>query len=118
MVKHLFSKFGIFTILLVIILFWSYIFYFYTPEELVSKIGVTNGYIFLFLSAALGGVSTLTSSSFYTTVFTLVSGGLNPFLVGLVGGVGVTIGDCIFYYLGYKGKKVTSKKFNERIEHM
>lgn len=107
---------GIFLILLLIVLFWTIIFYFYSPEEIVYQIGINNGYLVLFLSAALGGVSTITASSFYATVFTFTSGGLNPLLVGLIGGAGITIGDSFFYYLGYRGRNIVSKKLNSYLE--
>mgnify|MGYP006306164601 CR=1 FL=1 len=114
--KHKLESFGIFFLLIIIILFWTILFYFYSPEEIVYQIGVNDGYLVLFFSAALGGVSTITASSFYATVFTFTSGGLNPLLVGVIGGAGITIGDSFFYYLGYRGRNIVSRKLNSYLE--
>lgn len=93
-------------IILVIIAGWATLLYFYTPEEIVNEVGPQRGYLLAFAVATFGGVSTITSSSFYTTIYILADGGLNPFYLGIIGGLGITIGDSLFFYLGYRGKDV------------
>ena len=41
---------------------------------------------------------------------------MNPILLGLFGGIGVTIGDSLYFYLGSKGKEISSKKVDKRLE--
>ena len=53
--------------------------------------------------ATFSGVSSFTSTSHYATVFTFAAGGLNPFLISIFAGIGMTIGDSVFYYLGKRG---------------
>jgi membrane protein YqaA with SNARE-associated domain len=92
---------------------WSIFLYFAGPTYLVETIGVTNGYLLGFLVAAIGGVSTATSISFYSVVTALAAGGLNPFGLGLIMGTGVSIGDSIFFYLGKTGRHT----LHHRIQH-
>ena len=74
------------------------------PSKLVSIIGVQNGYLLAFLIAAFGGFSSLTAVSLVATIVTLSAGGLNPLLLGLFAGTGMTIGDLIYFYLGNAGR--------------
>lgn len=92
------------TTVIIFLIGWSSFLYFVGPTFLINAIGVQNGYILGFIVAAVGGVSTITSVSFYSLVTALAAGGLNPFLLGLVMGTGVTIGDTIFFYLGKTGR--------------
>jgi membrane protein DedA with SNARE-associated domain len=100
----------IFTFLLIA---WSSFLYFAGPGFLIEAVGVQNGYILGFLVAAIGGVSTVTSISFYSLVTALAAGGLNPFLLGPIMGTGVTIGDTIFFYLGRTGRH----SLPDRLQH-
>lgn len=85
------------------VIFWSWLLYTFGPEALVSYIGVQNGYLVMFLMALLGGLSTFTSIAYFATVVTLAAAGLNPVGLAAVSSAGVTIGDVIFYYIGYFG---------------
>lgn len=76
---------------------------FYGPENIIDSIGVGNSYIVLFLFAVFGGVSFATSFSFFTSFATFYIGGLNFFVLVLIGAVGLSIGDSVFYYLSFKG---------------
>jgi membrane protein YqaA with SNARE-associated domain len=97
-------------ILLFFIIIWSVLLYNISPVEIVQKIGVENGYIIAFLIAVIGGISSVTASSYYVIIGTLTAGGLNILLLGLIGGAGATISDSLFYYIGKKGKEIHSKK--------
>jgi uncharacterized membrane protein YdjX (TVP38/TMEM64 family) len=82
------------------VLFWSVLLHLVTPNEIVSKIGVENGYIVMFLVALIGGSSTFSSVSYIATVLTLAVGGLNPLWLALVSGVGLSMSDTIFFLIG------------------
>jgi membrane protein DedA with SNARE-associated domain len=66
-------------------------------------LGVKNGYIIMFLVALFGGVSSLGAVAYVTTLLTLASGGLEPLYLGLASGLGVSVGDTIYFYLGKHG---------------
>ena len=106
----------IFLGVLLFVLAWILIINFISPDAIVAKIGARNGYIILFLISAIGGVSSATASSYYLAVSVLAAGGLNPILLGIIGGVGVTIGDSLFFLLGRKGQQFSTKKLHEKSE--
>lgn len=83
----------------------------YGPQELINTIGIKNGYIAIFILATTSGFSSLTAFGFYSTVATFSLAGLNPLIVGILGGLGVTIGDSVFFYLGIKGRKLVKGNF-------
>ncbi len=89
---------------------------FYGPSQIVDYIGVNNSFLIIFLFAMFGGVSSFTSASFYTTLGAFYLGGLNPFILVLLGAIGLTIGDCFFYYLGLKGYHLGKRtKYEDKI---
>lgn len=100
------------------LLAWSALLFFVGPRAIVEYIGVENGYLVAFLVAAFGGLSSVSSASFYATLVTLAAGGLDPVMLGVIAGTGVTIGDCLFFYLGHTGGDLLTgrmKRFFERL---
>lgn len=89
---------------------WSILLSYVPPTEIVGMIGAQNSLLVAFLVAAFGGMSTLTSVNFYAVVLTLASGGTNTLALGVCAGVGVTVGDMLFYYLGTQGHDLLSGK--------
>lgn len=98
-----------------VFILWFIILYYISPSQIIAKFGATDSYAVLFLMSVIGGSSVVTASSYYLTVSVLALGGLNYFLIGVVGGVGVSIGDSIYYYLGFRGRDISSEKFKSRI---
>ncbi len=82
---------------------WTWLLYTVGAERLVAYIGAENGYLVMFLVALFGGLSTFTSVTYFATVFTLASAGLEPIGLALASSAGVSIGDAIFYYIGLWG---------------
>jgi membrane protein YqaA with SNARE-associated domain len=109
---------AIFIIVLGFIILWSIILIVVGPDAIVDRVGVTNGYILVFLVAAVGGASTISSASFYATIITLASGGLNPLALGIIAGTGLTIGDSLFFYFGKKGRDIAPERFQDRIDRL
>ncbi len=107
------KKFLVFGLLILFVIVWSVTLAIIGPETIVDFIGVENGYIAAFIIATLGGVSTITASSYFFTVITLAGGGANPYILGFVAGTGITIGDSLFYYLGLRGRDVANKKVHK-----
>jgi hypothetical protein len=94
----------------------SVLLFFISPTKIVEFVGVRNSYIVVFLLAAIGGLSTFTSTSFFTAIATFSTGGSNPLLLGLFGGIGIFISDTIFFYLANYGKTSVPESWNTRIE--
>lgn len=106
----------VFSVLILLIAGWIFLFKYVNPQELVAKIGATNGYTILFLLGLIGGASTFTAPSYFIALTTLSIGGLNPILLGLAGGLGITIGDTIIFFIGLVAGRKAPEKFKERLE--
>ena len=85
---------------------------------IVDLIGVRNGYLVVFLMASAGGLSAATSVPLYATLATFAAGGLEPLLLGLAAGVGLTIGDSLFFLVGLEGRRASSGGLEERLERL
>jgi membrane protein YqaA with SNARE-associated domain len=98
------KKTRIFVVLLVTVIFWSVLLYFVSPREIVDTIGVQNGYLITALVALFGGVSSLGGPTYIAVVLTFASAGLSPIGLALASGLGVSIGDTVYFYLGKHGR--------------
>ncbi len=98
------------TFLIIIFIVWLVILYKIPPTEIVDKIGVKNGYLLVLILAIIGGTSILFPLPYYLVVFTFASGGLNPFLLAIMAGTGVAVGDSTSYLVGYSGREILSGK--------
>ncbi|HSM37527.1 MAG TPA: hypothetical protein VK837_14080 [Longimicrobiales bacterium] len=84
----------------------------------VDLIGVRNGYLVVFLMASAGGLSAATSVPLYATLATFAAGGLEPLLLGLAAGTGLTVGDSLFFLVGLEGRRASSGRLEERLERL
>lgn len=82
---------------------WTWLLSAIGAERVVAFIGAENGYVVMFLVALFGGLSTFTSVSYFASIFTFASAGLHPAGLALASSLGVSIGDVIFYLIGYLG---------------
>jgi len=89
--------------------------FFFSPEEIIREVGVTNAYILLFVISFFGGFSAGGSVSFLAVLATLAAGGLNPWLLGITAGIALAIGDIIMFFIGLKGRELITGKWKERI---
>lgn len=97
---------------------WIIFLSFVSPGKIVAELGVRNGYTILFIVSAIGGVSSITASSYYIFVSVLAAGGLNPLFLGIIGGFGVTIGDSLFFYFGTRARKVSPENISKKSEKL
>jgi len=81
------------------------IFYYVGPGQIVDVVGVDNTYLYVFLLAAIGGLSTLSGTVLYSSLITFAAGGVSPLLLGFAAGVGLFISDSIFFFLAKRGTK-------------
>jgi hypothetical protein len=89
-----------------------------SPEEIVNKIGVKNGYLLAFIVSFFGGFSAGGSITFIGLLITLVAGGLNPIYLGLLAGVSLAIGDMIMFYAGSKGRELVRGEWDKKIDKL
>lgn len=89
-----------------------------TPEMLVEAVGIENAYVLMMLTAFLGGATTFNTVPYLSLLLLLASGGLNPYILGLVSALGVMGGDTLSYLIGFHGNRAVPtflRSFFERI---
>jgi hypothetical protein len=91
---------------------WALFFHFYPVQELVDRIGIQNTYLAAFLLALIGGFSSVTGTSLYAALIALSHSGMNPIILGLVGGLGLFASDTIFYLIMVKVRSLIQKVTN------
>lgn len=106
------------TSLLLFIIAWSALLLYISPTEIVEYIGADNSLIVAFLVSTFGGLSSLTSGSYYAMLTTLSTGGTDPVLLGVCAGVGLTISDSLIYYLGTRGHDILAGDWRERADKL
>lgn len=101
-------------ILIICLICWSVTLFFIDVGAFIEAIGIQNMYVSLFLIAAVSGTSFLTSASFYAVFFAYVTTGLvNPIVMGIVGGLGMSIGDSLFFIVAYKSVNIMQIENNK-----
>jgi hypothetical protein len=101
---------------LILFLAWGALLYVKGPGTIIGLIGVSNSYLVSFILGVLGGSSVFSSGAFFATIYSFVKSGLNPFLLGIIGGLGLGIGDSLFYFLGFQGRKITSPWLSKKVD--
>lgn len=76
---------------------------------------VTYGYLGAFVVCIIGNVSILLPIPFALVIYSF-GATLNPIILGLIGGLGSTIGEMSSYYIGRGGRKVIEKKYGKRLD--
>jgi len=116
MIRGHYKKILVFLVLIFFLGSLITLLYFFSPEEIVNKIGIKNAYLLAFVVSFFGGFSTLSSITFVATLITLSIGGLNPILLGLVAGTSLAIGDGIIFYIGFKGRGIVIGKWERKLD--
>lgn len=99
-------------VLISLIILWSIFLFFIDIDELIAHIGIENTYLILFLVAAVSGTSFLTSASFYAVFLSYAQADLHPLALGIIGGLGMSIGDSIFFLISKRAGDVMSLSKN------
>jgi hypothetical protein len=104
------------TIIAVVILLVSLnaLFWYISPAEIVASVGVENTYLVVFLIAVLGGINSVTGGVLYAALATFAAGGASPLWLGIIGGIGIAIGDLLMFTLFRTGIKAVHEK-NSRV---
>lgn len=101
----------IFVLIALFIISWSILLNFYTPEQIVTMLGVQNVYIFIFFLAVTVGVSVFTTTLFYTSLVAISFGGVNLVWVSLLASIGLLSGDLVFYYFSKTGSRCVPERY-------
>ncbi len=96
----------------------SAIFYFSSAERVVSYIGVENAYVFIFILAFFGGITTLSGIPYHIVLVALAAGGLNPFVLGITTAVAVSLGDCTSYFVGYLSRDLVPIRIERALQRL
>jgi len=97
---------------LVLIIIWISVVYLIGAQAIVTKIGLNNIYLPIFIIAILSGSSSFVSASFFAVYISIASGIDNHLLFVISGGLGLSVGDSIFYYLGKKTENLKPRNGN------
>ena len=73
------------------------------------------GYLGAFVVCVLGNISIIIPIPFALVVYAFGST-LNPLLLGLVSGLGSTLGEMFSYFLGWGGRKVIESRYVSRLD--
>lgn len=89
---------------------------FYDAEAIIARIGVRNSYLIAFALSVLAGYTSMTSITTYPVVATLVMGHDYPLFIGLSAGLGLAVGDLLFFYMGYAARDLSGQTKNKTLE--
>jgi membrane protein YqaA with SNARE-associated domain len=114
--KKIYKRILYFSCLILVVISISVGLYIIGPEQIVAKIGVNNAYILIFFMALFAGFSAWTSTVFLIALVSLALGGINPFGLGLIAGIGLSIGDIFMFFVASRGRKIIGGKWDKRIK--
>ena len=108
----------IFLALALAIVLWSIFLYLHDPVQLVTRLGVHNVYIFVFILAMIGGVSLFTTTLFYTSLVTISLGGVDPVWLSLAASTGLLFGDLVIYHLSRAGSQCVPERYGSIVARL
>ena len=73
-------------------------------DTLLEYLGTGNAYVFVYLIALIGSISTFASIPYPLILISLVAGGLNPLLAGILSALGVITSDTFTFLVTRKGR--------------
>lgn len=106
---------AIFVLIALFIVSWSVFLNFYTPEEIVTIMGVHNVYIFVFILAIIVGVSVFTNTLFYSSLVAISFGGVSLVWLSLLASTGLLSGDLVIYYFSKTGSRCVPEKYESLV---
>ena len=99
-----------------ILLLFSATLYFIPPETMVAHVGVSNAYALILVLSFLGGVMTFSGVPYHLFLVSFVLAGMNPWILGIIAGLGVTLGDVTSYFVGYYGRVLLTPRLESYVQ--
>ena len=87
----------------------------YSPEEIISIIGIKNSYLLIAVIAFLGSYSPAGSILLIVTLTSMVIAGVNPLYLWIISSVNLATGDSIFFQFGSSGRDLVTGKVDKKI---
>jgi len=81
----------------------------------MRELVINYGYLGILIVSILGNITILIPIPFVLIIYAFGSI-LNPLLVGLIGGIGSTIGEFSAYLIGRGGRKIIEEKYGKRLD--
>lgn len=85
-------------------------------DTLIGYVGTENVYLFMFLIAFVGSLSTFASIPYPLILIGLAAGGFNPFLLGITSASGVVISDSLTFLATKRGRTLVSEKILRSVD--
>ena len=82
-------------------------------DSLLAFIGTDNAYLFMYLVAFVGSITTFASIPYPLILLGLASGGMNPVLLGLSSAFGVMTADSLTFVAAKKGRVLLGPKLQK-----
>lgn len=73
-------------------------------DALIEYLGTQNGYLFMYLIAFVGSITTFASIPYPLFLISLAAGGYSPLLIGLTSALGVITADSVTFFAVRKGR--------------
>lgn len=86
--------------------------------SIVEYVGTDNIYLFMFLIALIGSLSTFASIPYPLILISLVSAGGSPLILGLASAMGVIISDTLMFFSVKRGKAIMSESLQASITYV
>lgn len=87
-------------------------------DTLLGYIGTNNAYLFIYLIAFLGSITTFASIPYPLILLSLVAGGLHPLFAGIISALGVSTADSCTFFVARRGSNLVSEKFSHSLERV
>lgn len=105
------------TAIALFIFFLTWIVTLYGTAGLVSIFGIHNIYALAFFVAAIASATIVTSASYYAFVIALTTNAdVNIYLLSVIMGAGMTVGDIFFFSIGKETRTVLPKGIKKNID--
>lgn len=79
-------------------------------DRIVSFVGTENVYIFMYLLAFVGSISTFAGIPYPLFLISFAAGGFNPVLIGLCSALGVVTADSLTFIAVQKGRVLVGER--------
>jgi len=77
-------------------------------DTLIGYLGTENGYLFMYLIAFVGSITTFASIPYPLFLISLAAGGFSPLLIGLTSALGVITADSVTFLVAQKSRVLLS----------